>query len=78
MIQLLLDSGAEIDRVDDSEESASHYSDLLSAYRWANKNNRPRIVQLFWSRMIHVWPTNHPKTAVRFQTFEQPMPIDWA
>jgi hypothetical protein len=47
MIQLLLlDFGAEIDRVDDGEEFALHYSDLLSAYRWAINNNRPRIVQL--------------------------------
>lgn len=42
----LLDFGAEIDRMDDSEESALHFSDLVSAYWWAMNNNRPRIVQL--------------------------------
>lgn len=46
MIQLLLDFGGEINKMDESEESASHYSDLLSAYWWAIRNNRPRILQL--------------------------------
>jgi hypothetical protein len=46
MIQLLMDFGAEIDNVDESEESSSRYADFLSAYWWAISDNKPRIVQL--------------------------------
>ncbi|UKZ60422.1 uncharacterized protein TrAtP1_001702 [Trichoderma atroviride] len=45
MIQLLLDVGGKIDKVDESEESALDYSNFLSAYWWAIDNNRPRIVR---------------------------------
>lgn len=46
MVQLLLDFGGKMNKMDESEESASHYSDLLSAYWWAICSDRPKIVEL--------------------------------
>lgn len=46
MIQLLLRYGGEIDEIDENEESASYYAELVSAYWWATSNNRPNIIRL--------------------------------